>query len=143
MVDEHSKGNSISKLIIGAASACVWRGDEILLAQRGKALGYGLWSLPGGKIERGESAQHASIRELFEECGVIADLHRHVADYEIDAGDFSYVISCFTGVLVSGEAVAASDVSQVVWVHWQELAKFNLAPHTAEAVAIARDLTSV
>jgi 8-oxo-dGTP pyrophosphatase MutT (NUDIX family) len=69
--------------IIKAASACVWRGDDLLLIQRGKALGYGFWSFPGGKIEEGESAQDAAVRELFEETNISANLQHFVGGFEI------------------------------------------------------------
>ena len=65
MAIEHSNPRPIIK----AASACVWRGDEVLLVQRASALGKGLWSLPGGKLEAGETLHAAAHRELREETG--------------------------------------------------------------------------
>lgn len=129
--------------IIKAASACVWRGDEILLAQRGKSLGYGFWSLPGGKIEPGETARHAALRELQEETNVTADLQHHVGDFGLIAGDLQYVISCFTGFYISGEATAMADAKAVAWVHWQKIGDYRLALNTSEAVALAHKLISL
>jgi 8-oxo-dGTP diphosphatase len=129
--------------IIKAASACVWRGDEVLLAQRGKSWGYGYWSLPGGKIEAGETAQQAAARELFEETGVIATLRHHVGDFSLDGGDVHYVISCFTGPYISGEARAMTDAMAVAWVHWQRLSDYQLAFNNADAVLRARTITSI
>ena len=131
-------GNSAK--IIKAASACVWRGEEILLVQRGKALGYGRWSLPGGKLEAGESTKMAAARELHEETAVIADLQFHVGDFEIEANALRFVISCFTGFYVSGEAKAGDDAMAVAWVHHTALVEHDLAPNITEAVAIARNL---
>jgi 8-oxo-dGTP diphosphatase len=129
--------------IIKAASACVWRGDEILLAQRGKTLGHGLWSLPGGKIESGENNRSAAIRELLEETNVVADLQHYVGDFDLIAGDVHYVISCFTGHYVSGEAIAMTDARAVAWVHWQRIGDYRLAFNNTEAVALARKLISL
>jgi 8-oxo-dGTP diphosphatase len=129
--------------IIKAASACVWRGDDLLLIQRGNALGYGFWSFPGGKIEEGESAQDAAVRELFEETNISANLQHFVGGFEIDSGDVRFVISCFTGLYVSGEAIAKSDAKAVGWVHWQQIGEFTLAPNIAEAAALARKLISL
>jgi 8-oxo-dGTP diphosphatase len=139
MTKEHSN----SKPIIKAASACVWWGDEVLLVQRGKAMGHGLWSLPGGKFEPGETAIQAALRELLEETCVVGDLMQHVGDFQLDAGDVHYAISCFTGNYVSGEACAMSDAKAVAWVHWQDIGILKLAPNIADAVALARKLTSV
>jgi 8-oxo-dGTP diphosphatase len=129
--------------IIKAASACVWSGDEILLIQRGNALGYGFWSFPGGKIEEGESAQDAAVRELFEETNISANLQHFVGEFEIDSGDVRFVISCFTGFYVSGESVAKTDAKAVAWAHWQQIGRFSLAPNIAAAVALARKLISL
>ena len=133
----------ISKPIIKAASACVWRGDEVLLVQRGSALGRGRWSLPGGKLELGETTLQAAHRELLEETGVTAALSQHVGDFTVELPDLIYVISCFTGSFDRGEAVASTDASAVAWTLWQDLARFDLAPNIQDAVTRARHLTSV
>ena len=52
---------------------CV-RGDEVLLIRRGTAPRRGEWSLPGGRIEYGETLAAAAARELYEETGVRAEL---------------------------------------------------------------------
>jgi 8-oxo-dGTP diphosphatase len=135
--------NNSTRPIIKAASACVWRGNEVLLVQRGKTLGYGFWSLPGGKIEVSESARDAAARELHEETNVFADLQHHVGDFDLVADDVHYVISCFTGHYVSGKAIAMTDAKSVAWVHWQEIGDYRLAFNNAEAVTLARKLTSL
>jgi len=50
------------------------KGAEILLIRRGTPPRVGEWSLPGGKIEWGERAQAAALRELAEETGVQAEI---------------------------------------------------------------------
>jgi 8-oxo-dGTP diphosphatase len=139
MVIQHNS----AKQIIKAASACVWRADHVLLVQRGKSLGYGTWSLPGGKVEPDESLIAAAARELLEETGVIGALVHSVGDFTVTAGGAHYVISCFSGAYVSGQALAMSDAKDVAWVHWQEIASKPLAPNTTEAVALARKFISV
>ena len=121
----------------------MWRGDEVLLVQRGSALGRGRWSLPGGKLELGETTLQAAHRELLEETGITAALSQHVGDFTVELPDLIYVISCFTGSFDCGEAVASTDASAVAWTLWQDLARFDLAPNIQDAVTRARHLTSV
>lgn len=57
----------------GAGVVCL-RAGEVLLIRRGKPPREGEWSLPGGRIEWGESPQAAALRELREETGVEAEI---------------------------------------------------------------------
>lgn len=104
-----------------AASACIFRGDAVLLVQRGKAPYVGLWSLPGGKIEPGERAIEAAAREVAEETGVIAALTSVAGVNDVilrdDAGALThhYVITVFAGT-GTGEPVAASDAMAAAFV---------------------------
>ncbi|AZS19745.1 MULTISPECIES: NUDIX hydrolase [unclassified Caulobacter] len=50
------------------------RGEEVLLIKRGTPPRLGQWSVPGGRLEWGETLQGAALRELKEETGVDADL---------------------------------------------------------------------
>ena len=56
-----------------AASAAVFRGGAVLIVQRGAGALKGMWSLPGGHIEAGETARAAALREVNEETGVTAE----------------------------------------------------------------------
>ena len=126
-----------------AASTCVFRGCEVLLVKRGQALGRGLWSLPGGKVEAGETAESAALRELAEETGVTARVVGLVGDYTINAGQVIYAISCFAAEHVSGEPCAASDAADAKFVSLERIDELPLAPKTIEAIAAARALLMV
>ena len=52
----------------------VARGGEVLFIKRGNEPGYGLWSLPGGYVDRGEVVEAAAAREVFEETGLEVDV---------------------------------------------------------------------
>jgi ADP-ribose pyrophosphatase YjhB (NUDIX family) len=116
------------------------RDGQVLLVKRAKKAGFGLWSLPGGHIESGEPARDAALRELVEETGVTARLDRLIECQDIihrDAQDtiiFHYVISVFLCHWQHGEAVAASDVSDVMWASASDLDGLTMTHGTADLV---------
>lgn len=108
------------------------RNDEVLLARRGKPPGAGLWSLPGGKQELGETAEAAARRELFEETGLhcgplvlaghVDSIHRN-AEGKIE---FHYTILDFAARYIGGEPVAGDDVREVTWARADEFDHYAL-----------------
>jgi 8-oxo-dGTP diphosphatase len=136
MIEQHSK----TRPIIKAASACVWRGEDVLLVQRASSLGKGLWSLPGGKLEPGETLHQAALRELHEETGVQATLQHEVGTFHVELQTRTYAITCFTGPWTAGEAVAGSDACAAQWLHHLGIGQLPLAPNILAAVATARKL---
>jgi len=123
------------------ASACVWKDGKVLLVQRAKPP-LGLWSLPGGHVEFGETAVAAAERELLEESGVTADLTTFIGLYEVilDKPAFHYAIACYGGVWRSGEAHASSDALEARWLAPAELDSLGFAPNVREAIVRARTL---
>ncbi|WP_196501781.1 NUDIX domain-containing protein [Aestuariivirga litoralis] len=126
-----------------AASAAIFRGGEVLLVQRGNAVGLGLWSLPGGKVEFGERAKAAAAREVREETGVIVELRSLAGFYEIIAKPTHYAIACYAGVHIAGEPVPASDALQAKFVALHDVASFDLALHTVDAIQAARAILGI
>jgi len=57
-----------------AVSAVIFREGKVLLVQRAKSPGKGFWSLPGGRVEFGESLHTALAREVDEETGLKIDI---------------------------------------------------------------------
>ena len=129
--------------IIKAASACIWRGDKVLLVRRAKALGKGWWSLPGGKVEAGETARQAAVREAFEETGLSFLPVALIGEFEIKTPQFTYIIQSFTGPCEAGEARANSDVDAVLWIKPLAAPTLQLAPNTLAAIIQAQHLMRV
>lgn len=104
-----------------AASVAVFREGKVLLAQRTGGAGAGLWSLPGGMVEVGETCGAAALRELREETGVEAGLIGFADLIEIilhdDAGKVRNhaTIAVYAGVWQSGEGETGPECGGVAW----------------------------
>jgi ADP-ribose pyrophosphatase YjhB (NUDIX family) len=129
-----------------AASAAIFRGDCVLLGERGKGAMAGYWSLPGGHVEPGETARAAAAREVLEETGVTAeilglvDLHeviRREAAAPDPAADVSwhYVIAVHYGRWLAGEPSPANDCRATRFVPLGEVETLRL---TDGALALVR-----
>lgn len=77
------------------AALVVGGGDRVFLARRSEAAGHGgLWELPGGKVEPGERAEEAIVREIREELGVGLLVEGPPSRYEASIGekDFRFLV---------------------------------------------------
>ncbi|MDR3512522.1 MAG: NUDIX hydrolase [Caulobacteraceae bacterium] len=121
------------------------RGDEVLLIQRGKAPRLGQWSIPGGRMEFGETTRAAALRELKEETGVEAEilgLIDVVDSLEPDA-DWHGVLVDYVARWTGGEPVAGDDAMAACFqpvdealrrVDWEETRRvITLAVRIAKA----------
>lgn len=127
-----------------AASAVVLRGGEVLLIERGKGAAAGIWSLPGGHIEPGETAFRAALREIREETAIAAELEGYLACHEVelaaDAGRpaVRYVLSVFFGI-APGDAVplAGGDARNARFVPLADVGGYQLTEGAAALIAAA------
>jgi 8-oxo-dGTP diphosphatase len=131
--------------IVGVG-AVVQKDDCVLLIQRGKEPGRGIWSLPGGTVELGERLPAAAAREVFEECGVVVQVQTPLETFDLilrdDSGrpKYHYVIIDFVARYISGEASAASDAADARWVRLADLANYELNEKTLEVIYKAVDI---
>src|SRR5437773_9440517 len=96
--------------------------DALLLIKRGRAPGSGLCSLPGGRVEPGETLAEAVVRELAEETGIEAVCDQFVGWVERIGADYHYVILDFrVTVLDAGDPMAGDDADEAAWVPLQSV----------------------
>lgn len=125
-----------------AASAAVFRDGRVLLVQRGRGALAGLWSLPGGHIEPGETASAAAVREVREETGVEAELAGLLDVHDVilqrDDGTLRahYLIVVFYGRWRGGEPSPGSDERAAGFVAVEHLADLARYPLTDGASAL-------
>ena len=94
---------------------------RLLLILRGHEPGKGLWSIPGGRIEPGETDEQAVIREVREETGLTVTCGRLLGAAELPGGDGAIIeVRDYLAALPSGAAPAVAkagdDAAAVRWV---------------------------
>lgn len=107
--------------------------DQILLVRRGRGPAQGEWSVPGGRVEAGETLAEAVVRELAEETG-LTGVCDSLAGWVERVGDgFHFVILDFHVTIIDGsDPVAGDDAAEVAWVPLSELSDLRLTEGLAE-----------
>ncbi len=129
------------KMVLVSAVALIDRDGRVLLARRpaGKSMA-GLWEFPGGKIEDGETPEHALIRELQEELGIdtwascLAPLTFASHAYE----DFHLLMPVFACRKWQGTP-QPKEGQELKWVRPNALRDYPMPPADKPLVAILRD----
>ena len=110
---------------------------QILLIRRNQPPAMGCWSIPGGKLEAGESLAEACQREIKEETGLDVEVKNIVAVVERRVEGFYYVIIDFLALLVNednSQPIAQSDVSEAKWLGLEDLNNYDLVEGLAEII---------
>jgi 8-oxo-dGTP diphosphatase len=118
-----------------AVGAIVIREGKLLMVQRGRDPGAGLWSVPGGRVQAGEYLSDALKREVLEETGLEIDVGGLIGLLEV-LGPPHYVILDF-GAHVIGESTEpqpADDASDARWVPIEEIEKLDCTPRFVESL---------
>jgi len=115
-----------------------FRGDDVLLIRRGKPPRMGEWSLPGGRIEPGESEQEATHRELLEETAINAELVEKLAVIDARFGDFHYRLHDYLAIWRSGEPQAGDDALEARFFSPAQLAELQMWDKTHAIIETGR-----
>jgi 8-oxo-dGTP diphosphatase len=111
-------------LIVCAGAVVRDTEGRLLLVRRGHEPSLGLWSVPGGRVEAGETPELAAAREVLEETGLQVAVGQLLATVQV--GD--YLVHDFAAVVTGGTLSAGDDASEVRWCSFEEAELLPLTP---------------
>jgi len=128
-----------------AVSGAIFRDDRVLVVRRARSPGKGFYSLPGGRVEFGESLHTALHREVDEETSLKIDIIGLAGWREVlpsSSGGGHYLIMSFAARWVAKEPVLNDEHDDFKWVPPREIGGFKLTGGLEEVVASALELIS-
>lgn len=99
---------------------------QLLLIRRGRGVGIGQWSIPGGRVEFGETLTEAVRREVAEETGLHVAVGNLLGWVERIAVEHHFVIADFRAEVVGGQLQSGDDAAEAAWVPLADLATVDL-----------------
>ncbi|HEY6578524.1 MAG TPA: NUDIX hydrolase [Rhizomicrobium sp.] len=140
-----NRSGNPARHIVGVG-AVVWNDRrQVLLIRRANPPRQHEWSLPGGKVEFGETLRAALGREVREETGLaieildLIDVAELIHDEPAGAAGAHYVLIDFSARALSEKAVAASDAAEARWFSIDEIADLQLWSETRRVIALSAD----
>ena len=122
-----------------AVGAFIFDGaGRVLLVERGRPPGAGLWTVPGGRVESRETLVAAVAREVLEETGLVVEVGALVTVVERMGDDHHFVILDYLAAITGGMLSAASDARAARFVDDVELATLPLTDGLLSVLAQAR-----
>lgn len=124
---------------VGVRAVTIHEG-RVLLVKRGVEPSVGLWALPGGTLNLGETLEKCAAREVLEETGIKIKVGKfaYVFDYverdDCEKIKFHFVVIDLIGEYISGELKAGDDADEARWLEPEELSKLPVAKNTLAAL---------
>lgn len=126
-----------------AVSAAVIRDGRVLVARRARGPALGVWTMPGGVVEAGETLTEALVREIEEETAMAIEPVALAGHREVVVRDDErrvsrhFVILCFAARWISGELRLNEELAEARWLRPAELTGLETTEGLAEIVAAA------
>ena len=128
-----------------AVSAAIVRDDKVLVVRRARPPAHGLYTLPGGVVEAGETLEEAVAREVLEETSMtiapvaLAGFREAIARDRDERVERHFVILCFASRWLAGEPVLNEELSEARWLEPAEITGLQTTPGLADIVTAAFD----
>ena len=106
----------------------------MLLIQRGTAPRKGEWSIPGGRIEVGETEAQAALRELGEETNVSANLLTKITALDADFEGYHYRLHDYLARWTSGTPKAGDDADKARFIPLSEIDGLGMWSETVRVI---------
>ena len=126
-----------------AVSAAIFRDDKVLLVRRANSPGKGLYSLPGGRVEFGESLMTALHREVEEETALTIEIIELAGWREVlpaAGGGGHYVIMSCAARWIAREPVLNDEHDDFKWLAPDGLCDLKITAGLSEVIRSARRL---
>jgi 8-oxo-dGTP diphosphatase len=129
-----------------AVSAAIFRDGRVLIVRRAQPPAHGLYTLPGGGVELGETLEQAVIREVREETGLdiepvkLAGYRQMIARDADGTVERHFVILPFAARFIAGEVALNDELADAKWLLPAELSGLKTTEGLADIVAAAAEL---
>jgi ADP-ribose pyrophosphatase YjhB (NUDIX family) len=126
-----------------AVSAAIFRDGKILLVRRARSPAKGFYSLPGGRVEFGETLHAAVLREVAEETALKIEILDLAAWREVvpgTSGGGHYLIMSFAARWTSGEVILNDELDDYKWLAPEALGELKTTFGLQEVILSARGL---
>ena len=127
---------------VGAIVVSAEEPARVLVVRRGREPMRGIWSLPGGVLELGETLHEGVRREIKEETGLDVEVVAHIETFERTSRDddgrvrYHYVISDWLCRVTGGELQCGDDADAAEWLTETEIVQNTRCPMDAFARAV-------
>jgi 8-oxo-dGTP pyrophosphatase MutT (NUDIX family) len=104
-------------------------GHILILCRANTDIAHGAWTLPGGKIDYGETVEESALRELLEETGLICTRSEFLFYHEIlpSTDGAMHCIDFYLKCTVDGQVCINDESSHFAWITMDDLACYNMA----------------
>ena len=128
-----------------AVSAAIFRGGRVLIVRRARPPAHGLYTLPGGGVELGETLEEAVMREVHEETSLeiepiaLAGYRQAIGRDNDGRIERHFVILPFAARWIAGEVSLNEELAEAHWLEPSALSGLTTTDGLAQIVAAARD----
>ncbi len=117
-----------------AVGAIVVRDGKLLMVRRATPPAEGLWTVPGGRVEKGEYLADALRREVCEETGIDVEVGQLLGILEVLGDPHFVILDHLATTTTSDDPVAGDDAAEVRWVALDAVKHLRCTPRFVETL---------